>query len=243
MPAPETFDVRLLGSRAIAPAVRELRFARVDGRPMAFDPGQWVNLVLPLEAGELRRAYSIASPPDGTPGFDLAVTRVEGGAGSAYLHGLREGDVVRAIGPQGFFTRDASDASPALLVGTGTGLTPLRSMLLAARRAGSRAPLWVLFGARHEEDVLYRDELEALAREAPEIRYAITLSRAGEAWTGRRGWVQAHVPELLGALRAATGAEPHVYVCGLERMVKTVRELCRGELGVDRKRVHAERYD
>ena len=99
-------------------------------------------------------------------------------------------------------------------------------------------------GARHEADVLYQRELEALARDNPNVRHEVTLSRPEPSWTGRRGYVQAHVPELLAALReAAAPAVPHVYVCGLERMVKSVRELCRGELGVGRREVHAERYD
>ena len=107
----------------------------------------------------------------------------------------------------------------------------------------SNAPLWLLFGARHEEDILYRAEMEALVAAHPRVRYAITLSRPDDTWTGARGYVQAHVPELLRALQAETAAAPHVYVCGLERMVKAVRELCRHELGVDRKHVHTERYD
>jgi ferredoxin-NADP reductase len=48
---------------------------------------------------------------------------------------------------------------------------------------------------------------------------------------------------MLAALTAEAGAPPHVYICGLDRMVSTVKDLCRKELGVDRKRVHIERYD
>src|SRR4051812_44430395 len=105
MPPPPTFDVRLARARMLAPNVRELGFERVDGAPFVFQAGQWVSLVLPLEEGEARRAYSIASAPDGSPGFEVAVTKVEGGPGSTYLHELPEGATLRAIGPQGFFTR------------------------------------------------------------------------------------------------------------------------------------------
>jgi ferredoxin-NADP reductase len=246
MSAPETFDARLVAARPLAPGVRELTLERVDGAPFAFEPGQWVNLVLPLTGGELRRAYSIASAPapGGSPRFDLAVTRVDGGPGSEFLHALPEGATLRAIGPQGLFTRAPGDEAPALFVGTGTGVTPLRSMLVAALAAGSGPPLWLLFGARREEDILYRDQLEALAREHPRVRYEVTLSQPSASWPGRRGRVQSHLPELLAALgEASAPAAPHVYVCGLERMVKSVRELCRHELGVDRRHVHTERYD
>ncbi len=239
-----SFEVRLVRTRPLSPAVRELVFERVDGEIVDYDPGQWLNLNLPLPSGNLVRAYSIASAPAGSPRFELAVTRVENGPASTYLHALEEGAVLTAIGPLGLFTRDAEDPSPALFVGTGTGVTPLRSMMQAALTRSANTPLWLLFGARYEEDILYRDEMEALAARDPRVRYVVTLSRPSDAWKGARGYVQAHVPGLLDELRQASGqARPHVFVCGLERMVKSVRELCRNELGVERKHVHTERYD
>lgn len=240
---PSTFDVRLASARMIAPAVRHLVFERTDGAAFDFAPGQWVNLVLPADPGEIKRSYSIASAPDGTPAFDLAVTRVEGGPGSAFLHTVEAGATLRAIGPHGLFTREGGDAAAALLVATGTGVAPFRAMLGAARRAESTAHLWLLFGARFEADILYREEFEALAAENPRFRYAVTLSRPGEGWGGRRGYVQAHAGEMLAGLAEASGQAPHVFICGLDRMVGSVKDLCRKDLGVERKHVHVERYD
>lgn len=239
MPPPPTFDVRLVSARVLAPSVRELSFERVDGAPFPFTAGQWVSLVLPLPGGEGRRAYSIASAPDGSAGFALAVTLVAGGAGSAYLHALEPGAVLRVIGPQGFFTRDGRH--PTLFIGTGTGVTPLRSMLLDALARGDTSPMTLLFGVRFAEDRIYADELAALAAKHPNVRFEVTLSRPTDAWTGRTGYVQTHVEELWRAL--AEQGSPHAYVCGLERMVGAVRDLLRKQMGVDRKSVHSERYD
>lgn len=244
MPAPEVFDARLISTRYLSPNVRELVFERADGKPMEFLPGQWVNLLLSLPAGEVKRAYSIASPPDGTPRFELAITRVLGGPGSEHLHAIPEGTILRAVGPQGFFTRGPDELSPSLFVATGTGITPLRSMIIAALRARSRAPLRLLFGARHEEDILYHAELAALAAQNPSFRYVVTLSRPAPSWQGLKGYVQLHVPEIYADLKASAAPElPHVYICGLDRMVTVVRDLARNELGVGRKLVHQERYD
>jgi ferredoxin-NADP reductase len=240
---PETFEARLVAAKNLTPWVRELVFERADG-PLLYDPGQWVNLVLPLPEGEVKRAYSIASAPDGSPRFELAVTRVQDGPGSSFLHEIHEGTMLHTIGPHGLFTRAPDDLTPALFVATGTGVTPLRAMLQAALVAGSTAPMWLLFGARYEEDILYREEFEGWTLRHPNVRYAITLSRPADGWTGARGYVQDLVPALYRELAAASRpAAPHVYVCGLERMVKSVRELLRGDLGVDRKHVHTERYD
>ena len=243
MPPPPTFDVRLARARMLAPNVRELGFERASGtaEPFTFAAGQWVSLVLPLAEGEARRAYSIASPPDGSPTFEVAVTKVEGGPGSTYLHELPVGSVVRVIGPQGFFTRPPLANHPSLFVGTGTGFTPLRSMIKAALAAGETTPMTLLFGVRHEADRLYREELEALTAQHPNLRAHYTISQPGEDWAGLRGYVQTHVEAAWRELEKS-GA-PHVYICGLERMVGAVRDLLRKQMGVERKQVHSERYD
>ena len=241
MPPPPTFDVRLARSRMLSPNVRELGFERVDGATFDFQAGQWVSLVLPLAEGEGRRAYSIASPPDGSPRLSIAVTKVEGGPGSSYLHGLPEGETLRAIGPQGFFTRPRGTRHPSLFVGTGTGVTPLRSMILDALADGDDSPLTLIFGVRHADDRLYRDELDDLAKAHPNLRVEFTLSQPPAEWSGRRGYVQTFVEPLWRELE--TKGAPHAYICGLERMVGTVRDLLRKQMGVDRKQVHSERYD
>ncbi len=243
---PPTFDARVTAARALSPSVREVSFARVDGAPFAFEPGQWVSLVVqgPAGTGELRRAYSIASPPRGDASFEVAVTRVESGVASLVLHGLSPGDVVRVIGPQGFFTRAPEGAPPSLLIGTGTGLAPLRSMLHAAIASPTATePVWLLFGGREEHDLLYREELETLAEGSSRLQIVPTLSRGSESWTGRRGYVQLHARDLYEELAKASSAPPHVYICGLEKMVGAVRTVFRQEMGLPRQLVHSERYD
>jgi ferredoxin-NADP reductase len=241
MPPPPTFDARLVAARMLSPNVRELSFERADGAPLAFEAGQWMSLVLPLSGGEVRRSYSIASPPAGTPRFEIAVTHVQGGPGSSYLHQLPLGEVVRTIGPQGFFTRGKGKGLPALFVATGTGVTPLRSMLRDALAAGATEPLWLVFGVRHASDMLYADELAKLARAHPNVRIEFTLSRPPQGWTGRHGYVQTHVRALWEDL--ASAGPPHAYVCGLQRMVGSVRDLLRKDMVVPREQVHSERYD
>jgi CDP-4-dehydro-6-deoxyglucose reductase len=253
-PLPPTFEARLAQARAITPSVRELVFERMDGQPMAFVPGQWVSTVLgtgegpgPATAGtdpDMKRSYSIASSPDGSPRFEIAVTHVQGGPGSTRLHALQPGAVLRFVGPQGFFTRHApASESPALMIATGTGVTPMRSMLRDAAARGAPATIWLLLGVRREEEMLYGEEFRALAREHSFFRFEPTLSRPGPAWDGRRGYVQTHVRELWTGLVERGEGQPHAYVCGLERMVGAVRELLRKEMGLPRQQVHSERYD
>jgi ferredoxin-NADP reductase len=244
MPPPPTFEARLVGARTLSPSVRELSFERADGLPMTFEPGQWVNVFLPValdDGSVIKRSYSIASSPDGSPRFEIAVTRVQGGPASTWLHAVGQGALLRFTGPQGFFTRSAATAFPSLMIATGTGVTPMRSMIRASLGAGSRAPIWLLLGVRHEEDMLYADEFAAIAREHPFLRFEATLSQPRDPWSGRRGYVQAHVREIWDSM--AAGGAAHAYVCGLQRMVGSVRELLRKEMQLPREQVHTERYD
>ncbi|MFO0666196.1 MAG: FAD-dependent oxidoreductase [Polyangiaceae bacterium] len=245
----QNFKVRLANARMLSPYVRELTFEKEDGGPFEFEAGQWVNVHIAGEPGkpdDVTRAYSIASEPNGRNTFQLAVTKVEGGPGSTHLHAMREGDVLSCTGPQGLFVRRHD--VPTLFVGTGTGVTPLRSMLKHALAQKKVEPLWLLFGVRREEDMLYQDELSALAHEHPNVHVYYTLSQGSEAWMGRRGYVQTHVRGLweemakVGEAHGATD-KPHVYICGLQKMVTSVREVLRKEMELPRQLVHSERYD
>ncbi|MDB4985664.1 MAG: 2-polyprenylphenol hydroxylase [Myxococcaceae bacterium] len=249
--------VRIASIRALSPSVRSLSLSILRsgasesaseqlepplGGPAglpAFLAGQWLHLHVQTALGEReKRAYSIASAPGVQP-IELAITHVRDGVVSPVLHALREGDELGCDGPYGFFTREGElRAAPALFVGTGTGLSPLRSMLFDVLAAREHPPVTLLLGVRTAADILWRDELEAWAARDSRFRFEVTLSRPDSAWQGRKGYVQAHVAELARAL-----GEPHVFICGLSPMVSDVRALCKAELGYDRKRIHSERYD
>jgi CDP-4-dehydro-6-deoxyglucose reductase, E3 len=232
-------SARVVATRALSPSVQSLSLelpVTAEGVRFTFAAGQWLNLHVQTAAGLEKRAYSIASGPSAEP-VELAVTHVAEGSVSPLLCALEVGASVRVDGPHGFFTRDAPEA-PALFVGTGTGLSPLRSMLAELLDQPNHPAVTLLFGVRTQADILWREQLEAWAARDPKFRLEVTLSRPDPAWTGRAGYVQKHVAELARAL-----GEPHVYVCGLSHMVSDVRALCKQELGLDRKRIHSERYD
>jgi len=234
--------VEITHARTLSPTVRELSLRCVDGQPVGHIAGQWLDFDIPAEDGIVRRAYSIASAPipDAPERFEIAVTRVQGGGGaSARLHALPVGAQLLVDGPHGFFTRESERDEPALFVATGTGLCPLRAMLQEAlSRDGDGPPLGLLFGCRTEADILWRDELQAWSARHPRLRTWVTLSRGDEHWSGARGYVQNH----LGAALAELG-RPHVFVCGLSKMVGEVRAVLKQRHGYDRKRIHSERYD
>lgn len=223
--------LRVVDASLVAPGTRLLTLETSDGAPYDYLAGQWLKLYLP---GGIDRDYSIASAPStrGASRVELLVTRVEGGPGSNALHEMGIGAEMESLGPSGLFVReDAAASEPSLFVGTGSGAAPLRAMIEATT---GEAPLALLFGCRTEGDLLFVDEWRARG-----LRFEPTLSRGSDAWTGKRGYVQTHLREMLASMPETT----QVYVCGLTKMINEVRRTLKEELGVDRKRVHSERYD
>jgi CDP-4-dehydro-6-deoxyglucose reductase, E3 len=230
----------LCATQRLSPTVKGFSFRCADGAPLSFVSGQWLNFDVETPDGVLRRAYSIASAPDveQPERFEIAVTRVEdGGAASRALHELSAGACIAIDGPHGFFTREQQRDLPALFVGTGTGVCPLRAMIQDELRAGDGPRLTLLFGVRTEADILWRGEFEAWAAAHPRFSLHVTLSRPEPEWTGLRGYVQQHLASLVDETR------PHVYVCGLTKMITDVRKTLKQDLGYDRRLIHSERYD
>ncbi len=233
-----TRQLVVLETRTLSPSVQALVFACVDGAPLGHVPGQWVNLHVNVADRVEKRAYSVASSPNPAhpERFEIAVTRVDDGSVSLALHALRVGATLTMDGPHGFFTRERH-ATPALFVATGTGVCPLRAMIEAELGEVTGPKLALLFGCRSEADLLYREQYETW-RSHSRFTLHVTLSQPSAAWQGLRGYVQTHLATLIDP-----AAKPHVYVCGLSRMVSEVRRTLKDELGFARQQIHSERYD
>ena len=158
---------------------------------------------------------------------------------SNYLCSLNEGAKIEFQGPFGGFIL-RPPLHDTVFIAAGTGIAPFRSMLhwlLAEDERHHGHQFWLLFGARREQDIYYREEFEQLADEHDNFHFLPTLSRAAAEWTGLRGYVQEHLPEIVG-----TRTDMHAYICGLDKMVKANRELLKS-LGWDRTSIRYEKYD
>jgi len=219
----------------IAPGVRHFVFEAPQLQRLEFVPGQFVSLTDSVKSRAITRAYSIASAPGAGNRFELCLNRVDDGAFSPHLFDLSAGDAVDMQPPLGTFTL-RQPLRDSLLVATGTGIAPYRSMLKAVLTPNAPA-FTLLFGVRHESHLLYRNEFEQMAREFPQFRFWPTLTQPGPDWTGRTGRVQAHLDEAIGARR-----DIDIYLCGLQPMVDDVRQILKG-MGFDRKQIRYEKYD
>jgi CDP-4-dehydro-6-deoxyglucose reductase len=212
----------------------ELQLEQPDG--IAFKAGQFVTFKVPKPGlpRPVSRAYSIASPPSERCRVLLLFNRVPDGPGSTYLFGLEHGERTHFRGPAGSFGVREPLGPDVLLVATGTGIAPLRSMLLMMLEQRTGPSIDLLWGLRSERDMYYARELAGLASAHARFSFTITLSQPGAGWTGTRGRVTRLVD---GRVAAASSIE--AYICGSRAMIRDVTAVLRTK-GVSR--VYAEQY-
>jgi ferredoxin-NADP reductase len=202
--------------------------------------GQHVDVRLTAEDGyQAQRSYSIASAPE-RDALELTVELVDDGEISPYLvQELRAGDQFEVRGPiGGHFSWAVSDSGPLLLVGGGSGLVPLMSMLRHRAARASDVEAHVLASVRAAEDALFRDELARLEPRAG-LRVDWTFTRDPPAgWSGYGRRVDA---EMLADVAPAPDARPRIFVCGPTPFVEAVADLL-VDGGYDPRTIHAERF-
>ncbi|RYD53389.1 MAG: oxidoreductase [Sphingobacteriales bacterium] len=212
-----------------------------DTQAFDFVPGQFITVDLPIheQRNKRWRSYSIASAPSGTNTIELLIVRAEPSeGGSAYIwEHWKPGTVVPMRGPQGTFTVPSLLPEESLfLICTGTGVAPFRSMLQHWHQSGTfpQQPIYLIFGGRRREDLLYESELRGLADQYPQFRYLPTLSR--EAWDGAMGYVHAVYEPYCSQCPSA-----QFMICGWRTMVDETKHRLEA-LGYDRKQIHLELY-
>jgi ferredoxin-NADP reductase len=194
--------------------------------------GQHVDVRLTAEDGyQAQRSYSIASAPEDEP-LSITVECLDDGEVSPYLTGeLRAGDKLELRGPiGGYFVWEAGLGGPVLLVGGGSGVVPLRSMLRHRAAAAPELSIRLLYSARSLEDVIYRQELEHF-----DVVYTLTRHQP-EGWTGYSRRVDTDMLDEV-----SFGAEGLAYVCGPTRFVETVADALVG-IGYAPENVRTERF-
>jgi ferredoxin-NADP reductase len=236
----QSFATRLLRSVSLSAQTKHLEFEVSGKTRFGFVAGQWLSFNTNRPDGEeITRAYSIASPPGEDSRFALCLNRVQDGFMSNFLCDMKESEEISCQGPFGDFIL-RPPLRDTLFIATGTGIAPFRSMLhwlLADPVRHQEKQLSLLFGNRTKEDIYYDEEFLRLAGQHTNFHYLPTLSRGSDDWKGLRGYVQEHVPDIVRARD-----DMHAYICGLDKMIKTNRELLKG-LGWDRKSILYEKYD
>ncbi len=210
------FATTLQVIEALTPTIKGLTL-ELDGA-IDFQAGQYVQLHLPgVEGG---RPFSIANSPADVASrgvIELHVRRVEGGAGTAYLHDrLAVGDALRVSGPYGrFFVRESA-AMPMLFMAGGSGLSSPRSMILDLLDRGCSLPMTLVYGQRHAGELYHDDLFRALAARHANFSYVPALSEDAAGFSGFKGFVHDAAKARFGNDFSGLKA----YLCGPPPMIE-----------------------
>lgn len=211
----------------LTPRIKAI-FIAIENGGMEFQAGQYVNVNIP--GLEQPRAFSIANPPSEPNLIELNVCLVEGGEGTTYIHEqLQVGDELSFSGPYGRFFVRKSTPEPMIFLAGGSGLSSPKSMILDLFEQGESRPIALVYGARTEEELYYRELFEELAKEHNNFTYipALSADSHNADWQGAKGFVhEAALEHFAGKF------EGHkAYICGPPPMVDAcINVLMQGRL-------------
>lgn len=215
------------------------------GRIKEFLPGQFLTLIFNINGEEIRRGFSIASSPNELPNIELAIKKVDEGVFSKYLYDkLKVGDQINSLPPLGNFTIETSKVSKRkiVLIGAGSGITPLFSMLTAILKDEQQSEVTLIYGNRKVTSIIYKKELDQLKsnyNDRFDIQYYLTEPTPD--WDGFHGRIDSNVVNQLIESDNNIAQRAHFYLCGPEGMMQIVMDSLKS-CGVERDRIHREIY-
>jgi len=220
------------------PSARTFRLERIDGPLPPFRAGQYVNVFVDVDGVFTSRPYSIASPP-GAERLELTVRDKPGGFVAPFLlNQLQVGDELETTGPAGsFYHEPLIDGDDLVFLAGGSGITPFMSILRDTLRRDLPLKMHLLYGSRTPGDVIFGDELAALAAEHANLRYAPVISEPPPGYAGLAGFLDADlIRRQIGDVAGKT-----FYICGPQVMY----DFCLAaltELGAPRHKIRRELY-
>ena len=193
-----------------------------------YQPGQFLTFTLSVNNTTVRRSYSMSSSPHVDAALSVTVKRLPGGLVSNHLCDfLKEGDVLETLEPLGTFVPKLDAAAQRLhvLIGAGSGITPLFSMVKSILHVEPKSHLWLIYGNRNEESIIYKAHLDAMTAVYKD-RLTVThvLSQPSANWTGQRGRInQSTLLKLMEKFPAGNLQSADYYLCGPDGLLDEVR--------------------
>lgn len=213
------FRTRVTAIRDLTHDIKEVRLQLIDPPEMDYRAGQFVQIEVPeyeLTDEPVYRAYSMSSEPFSRNEIEMEIRYVPQGICTTYVHQqLKEGDTMTVNGPYGDFRLQNSQRDIVCIAG-GSGMAPIKSILLDMKRRGIRRKVDYFFGAKSLRDLFLLDDMKALERELPGFRFVPALSEpaAEDRWDGETGLITQVVDRHV-----QDAADKEAYLCGSPLMI------------------------
>ncbi len=232
---PQRFTAKLANKEVFNDKFSKYIFEMEDPHKIEFEAGQYVSITVD-ETGD-RRSYSICSNPDTHHSFELLIDHSPEGKGTTFLKNLEFGDEIDVMGPLGKFTlAPDKDEDELVLIATGSGIAPFRSMALyLLQELAEKRPVTLYWGLRYVEDMFWENEFQDLVESYDNFKFHPVISRAVEEWPLCKG----RVTDCLAVHDLP--AKGCYYLCGNTKMIEDVDELLKSR-GVAAEDIHFEKF-
>jgi Na+-transporting NADH:ubiquinone oxidoreductase subunit F len=233
------YRARVTGLEELTHDIKQVTLTLEEPPEIAFKAGQFIQFEVPpyaLTDEPVYRAYSISSDPAETGRIELEIRYVPNGICTTYVHKhLKVGDAVTLNGPYGAFGLTPGDREMICVAG-GSGMAPIKSILLEMARTGNPRPCRYFFGARARRDLFLVDRMRGLEQRLPDFRFIPVLSEPGDGWDGETGLVTEAV-----ARRVADASRAEAFLCGSPLMIEACIKVLR-EKGMPEENIHYDKF-
>lgn len=239
------YTAHVIEIKDIARNVRSFTIEIKDIQSFNFKAGQFITFDLPVGEKRLQRwkSYSIANAPDEGNKLELCIVHYENGLGSSYFFNeVKIGTELKFKGPEGGFILPESFDLDLVMICTGTGIAPFRSMLQdIVKNQTPFKKIHLIFGTRTLEDLLYYDELQHFVITLPEFKFDIALSRE-KTLPINSNFHSGYVHQVYLNEYQTVRTDIQFFICGWSKMIDEAVENLFSELKYDRKQIVYELY-
>lgn len=193
-------------------STKTLRLISTGSYLPPFQAGQYINLFVTIDGIETARPYAISSSPSQRDYYDVTVKRVADGFVSHYLlDQTQPGQQLLSTGPMGtFYHNPVFHGKDLVFLAGGSGIAPAMSMIKSVLERQLPYQFNVIYVSSYVDDVIFADELRALADEYENFKLTEVISRPPQGFSGLTGHIDSElIAETLGKLSGKT-----CYVCG-----------------------------
>jgi NAD(P)H-flavin reductase len=211
---PKQFSIVVCKRIRLTKTVLLFTFVLKEPQSMQFIAGQYGAFVIDERT---RRQYSFCSAPRDPATFEMVIDTAPMGPGSKFFLSKNVGDTVSCMAPLGIFVLDKTTLRKKVMVATGTGVAPFRSMILDYLENNGTDDITLYWGMRHEEDLYWVGDFQELSLKYPNFRFILSMSKPTDSWQGKKGRVTEH---LIQEELHPEGSD--YYMCGNRMMIKDI---------------------